>query len=881
MYPAAIYNEAKSLRQRGDLKQALSDAEQGLSQVSAQTDAKWHWRFLLLKADVLISLGRAPEALKLLQVLPFALPDDAEIQARLLLDQGFAESALSHFSEAKPLFDQALRVAESHQLWPLVAEAKLRRGAVLVRQGEAEAGEADFRDALHLARQLNDTYLETSALGNLAVREMNRGRYDEAVFSFSQVIALSGQLQSKSIAARNFNNLGYCYLQLGQPEKAAPLFDQAQQLAKQTGVLRDQQIGLGRMGDWCENQDDYNMAFSYYQRALETARQAHDAYWTAKWLYQGAAALISIGDLARAEQYNRQALELEGQIGSPVEGLFPKLNLARIADSRKQFKQAQLAYRAVIDPASKLRGVQDAGLLLEARGGLANLLVEMHRYTEAEAEFQRALAFANVTRAELQQDEYRITYFASLVHLYQDYVDFLVSKHRDLDALKVVESSRARVLAERLGGTGPVANRVALYDYRSLARGCGTTLLSYWLAPERSFLWVVTPEQVMTFRLPRQSEIETLVAAYNGAIQGLRDPVREDSETGRKLYDTLLAPARPYIRTDSNVTIVPDGALHNLNFESLPATDADPHYWIENVAISVVPSLDLAYRHSIGRTTVGHMGSGPETADSLLLFGDPMPPKEANYAKLPNATSEISEIQQQFQRAVTITGTAADPHAYAASKPEGFSMIHFAAHAEANREDPLDSAIILSPSDESYKLYARDVVNLPIRANLVTISACRSAGGRAYAGEGLVGFAWAFLQAGASNVVAGLWEVDDRSTADLMKTMYSELRSGKTPQQSLRAAKLALLHSGGSYRKPYYWAPFQLITDSLTTRTEKPIGERTASNAGRAESPRRAIAGNALLSGRGRGWINLCWHFANWLATDAIHAERLDRPAVL
>ena len=82
-------------------------------------------------------------------------------------------------------------------------------------------------------------------------------------------------------------------------------------------------------------------------------------------------------------------------------------------------------------------------------------------------------------------------------------------------------------------------------------------------------------------------------------------------------------------------------------------------------------------------------------------------------------------------------------------------------------------------------------------------------------GEGLVGFAWAFLGAGARNRIAGLWEVDDRSTAQLMEAMYSELKRGSPPPQALRQAKLALVRSGGSFHKPYYWAPFQLFTVSL------------------------------------------------------------------
>jgi CHAT domain-containing protein len=65
-------------------------------------------------------------------------------------------------------------------------------------------------------------------------------------------------------------------------------------------------------------------------------------------------------------------------------------------------------------------------------------------------------------------------------------------------------------------------------------------------------------------------------------------------------------------------------------------------------------------------------------------------------------------------------------------------------------------------------------------------------------------------------VVAGLWEVDDASTAKLMGGMYAQLRNGASPAQALRTAKMAMLHSTGPYRKPYYWAPFQVITDSVS-----------------------------------------------------------------
>jgi CHAT domain-containing protein len=134
-------------------------------------------------------------------------------------------------------------------------------------------------------------------------------------------------------------------------------------------------------------------------------------------------------------------------------------------------------------------------------------------------------------------------------------------------------------------------------------------------------------------------------------------------------------------------------------------------------------------------------------------------------------------------------------------------MIHFAAPPRQLAES-LESAIILSKNGDRFKLYARDITGLKLSADLVTISACRSAGARAYGGEGLVGFAWAFLQAGALSVIAGLWDVGDESSSQLMGKLYQALASGMKPAAALRHAKLAMLHSG-PYRKPFYWGPYQ------------------------------------------------------------------------
>src|SRR5713101_9720606 len=169
----------------------------------------------------------------------------------------------------------------------------------------------------------------------------------------------------------------------------------------------------------------------------------------------------------------------------------------------------------------------------------------------------------------------------------------------------------------------------------------------------------------------------------------------------------------------------------------------------------------------------------------------------------------------ESQRQV-LSKAQATPAAYLSSRPEQYAFLHFVTHGTASRARPLESAVILSKEkdEDSYKLYARDIVKRHLSAYLVTISACNGSGTRAYSGEGLVGLSWAFLRAGAHNVIAALWEVNDASTPQLMDKLYAELSQGWDPATALRAAKLSLLRSDTVFSKPFYWAPFQLYSGS-------------------------------------------------------------------
>ena len=448
-------------------------------------------------------------------------------------------------------------------------------------------------------------------------------------------------------------------------------------------------------------------------------------------------------------------------------------------------------------------------MLWQAYASLGSAYAKTGDLPKAKLSFKRALRVIEENRSEQLRSEYKITFLSALIRFYREYVALLMSQNEIEAALEVADSSRASVLAHGLRRRPEIDGEHLVAEVRKATKTENSVVLFYWLAPEHSYLWIITQREFRAISLPDEEQIAQDATSFRYAVEEEKqDPLANLNSASRRLYRTLIAPAADYLSPGSRVVIVPDGVLHNLNFEALPVDEPHPHYWLEDATVSIAPSLSLLEANSLESRS----SKRPPAQESLLLFGDPNT-AGTGFERLPQAALEIEEVRRHFPaaRSVVYTGANASPDSYREADAQKFSIIHFAAHAEANEQSPLDSAIILSPRQNGYKLYARDVMEIPLTADLVTISACRGAGSRTLSGEGLVGFAWAFFQSGARNVVTSLWDVSDRSTADLMDRFYSGIEAGKPYAEALREAKIETIRS---YPKPYYWAPFQLYSRS-------------------------------------------------------------------
>jgi CHAT domain-containing protein len=783
--PDALFVKSEKLLRVGAVREALAAADAGLVKEKS-------WRFRLQKAKALLSL-QPRQALDLLNDGDGAATP--EQRARREMYRGMAHFYLADFPAARAGFEYAAAISAPLKLPLLEAEIEIDRGTLAAQQGDAETARKFFQSALRAAADHDDDSLEARAMVSLGVLLQFNHQPDQAIYWLEQGRDLSGGAGLTSLEANALGNLGSSYLRLGDYDRAAKSLLNAERLFAKMGNRQQQQYWTGNLGNVLYENGDYRGAARKYQEAYSIAQSLGDKSWAGCWANDLALASINLNEFDAAEHFNREALQLGSNL--PNCGFFyPRVNEAHIAAGRKNFAEAEKLYRAILANPS-----DDPVPLLQAKAGLTNVLVKTGQISQADAQFRSGIDFVERRRAGLTRDEYKLSYLSSLIDFYQRYVDFLVDRGQPDRAAEVAESSRARLLDERLSASRQSPAQSSVAAFQRIAQSSHAVVLSYWLAPERSFLWAITPDSITLHILPPEKQIAPLVESYRTFIEALRDPLDSEFADARKLSQILLGPVQPLLRDGVRLIVVPDRVLNSLNFETLP-DPADPsHYLIDRATLEVAPSLSVL---AAPRSGVNHAGR-------MLLIGDAEPAVE-EFPKLPYASKEMELIAANFapDRYTRLAGAQAIPAAYRASAPGQFAWIHFAAHASANRENPLDSALILSRGDGGYALSAREVMEIPLNADLVTLSACRGAGAKTYSGEGLVGLSWAFLRAGAKNVVAGLWDVTDLSTASLMADFYAGMTRGAAPADALRAAKLRLIRSNSAYRKPFYWGPFQL-----------------------------------------------------------------------
>lgn len=802
---------------RGETDAALEKTSKGYDEFH-HLSPEWAWEFTILKAKALYKQGRYEQVLATLRAEPNP-PMSGEIAVKRRWMEGVALVSLQKFQGAEEALGQANHLCNGiHQ--DICADVLSAQGMLEMERGHPLAAQPFFLRVLPVAHASGRPIWESSALLDLSWSALGQTHFDEALDWADSARRIAVPNGLTDIAERAVGNMGWAYYKLGDIEKAEGLFVEAKNTADRLGEVSSEIGWLTNVGYIYMDQGQLELAEKTFHYSADLSQKIRSPGDLMDSLTALAFVCEQTAKLDEAQRYADEALKMAKAGGSELDVVYPLLVEGRVAARRNDAGTAEADFSEVAKSADT-----PVFLKWEAERSLARLYEAENHPGPADAEYRTALSTFEAARCDLHQRvDSRLPFLTNAARIYENYIHFLVAHGKTDEALQVADYTRARTLTEGLGRPCKAKFAPDPLNAPEIARRVGGTILFYALGQEHSYLWAISPREVKMFPLAaNQAEIDTAVQNYRKKLEG-PPQILEAANDGSELYQMLVAPAESFLNktfqkketSARNIFIIPDGALNSLNFETL--LPQPHHYWIEDVTVANAPSLRLLPTSQSNQRKL---------AGKLLIVGNPVSPdigSDNAYPELPNASAQVETIKKYFpaDHEAVFARQQASPAAYLNNHPDQYSYIHFVAHGTASRMSPLDSAIILSreansPStaqDDSFKLYARDIINNhPLHAELVTISACYSTGNRTYSGEGLVGLSWAFLRAGAHNVVAALWDVSDASTPQLVDEFYSELKKGKPPAAALRSAKLSLLHSA-TFHSPFYWAPFQLYTGS-------------------------------------------------------------------
>ena len=848
-----LNSEGKYLKQRGHLGEARKRYEEALAIARGHDDANGAAITLANlgtlesdQGDLRSGIAKLSEAVEQARK---AGNRTTEITA--LNNLGSAYDQLAERQQALQHYKQVLDLARASGDSGAEALALNNLGQAYFYLGEGETSLKYLQRALELTRKLRERSQEGKTLVNLGLTYRWMGRYEEAGEAFSQALATSTDPETRTYA---LIHQSYLLGKLKQPARAVEPARQALELAK---GFQDREIAARcALGVAYRDAGDLTAAREELARALSLAHDFKDRSSEAEIGLSLARAELMAGERIAAVRQVHATLELLESFRSKI--FDQRLRASFLASNQSVY---ELYIEALMPEGDATEPLVAEALQVSERARARSLLDIL---TESGADVREGAAPALVEREHRLREElnsldsYRFKLLtegsanapklAETERRLEDALDRYRQAQTDLQA-----SSPAYAALTQPRPLSPAEIQSQVLDGEAL-------LLEYSLGAKRSFLWVVTPGSVQSFELAGRDRIEDLARRYyqlltarNQQPAGESPPARkrrveaadtEAGQVGRDLSGLILAPAGRLLG-DRPLLIVADGALQYIPFAALPAPSSGAPLMSRHEVVSLPSASALA---ALRRETRGR----PRAPKALAIFADPVfqpgdsrltgrpgkpariklaatrggwsPPEErqdgdpgGSFQRLPSSLKEAQRIAALVPADQLFLALGFQASRAAVLQPDlaRYRNLHFATHGVLDSRRPELSKLVLSLYDEQGRpqdgfLRLNDIYNLHLDADLVVLSACQTALGQEVRGEGLIGLTRGFMYAGAARVLASLWSVEDRATADLMTTFYrGMLRDQLPPAAALRKAQLEMAKKPGR-QSPYYWAGFSL-----------------------------------------------------------------------
>jgi CHAT domain-containing protein/Tfp pilus assembly protein PilF len=746
-------------------------------------------------------------------------------EGRCLNNIGLFYWQIDDYTEALKNHESALKIARETDNQEEEDICLTNIALIYIDIGDYDRGLEYSLDALELGKKLKDPLSISKDLNNIGSilrrKGMDSERHEDFLDSlkyYSDSLKIAVQIKNQETEIKVLNNIGSVYSYLGEYAKSLSYFRSALAKAEKAQDTEELSIILNNIGIVYAHLGNFEESTRYYQRVIDLASeiQGQKVLWEA---------YFEIGNAYKNQNQLSAALENYQKSIAVIENIRSSITLEELKATYLGSDKRIDVYHSLIDlyirlyEETRLPAYEaEAYRFLEKAKARAFLdSIEVSKIDLSKGISQRLLN----EEAELMNRISQLDTRLLVPQLSQDQRDRI---NQELSGLEEQQESLRREIRE----LSPAYANLKYPQTLNLEQAQGilpddeTACFIYLLAREKSYGFALTRKSLKIFPLPDRKEIRGLVQEQ---LTTITDASNQDFGAASRLYEVLIRPGLS--NGIKRLIIVPDDVLYYMPFETLTSNSGGRKWLIEDYAIAYAPSLS-----SLKELILREQQTGQKAPKDILAVGDPsygdnafesaagglssqstnVTPAESRFSRLKFSGQEIEEISRLFRpdrRDTLLRGEATEENLKRKNLAD-YRIIHFAAHAFIDEKKPARSAVVLSldqdPKEDGF-LQMREVFNLPLRADLVVLSACETGLGQLIRGEGIESMSRAFFYAGASSVLLSLWAVNDQATSQLLERFYLHLRAAKPIMESLRRAKLEMIDSR-VLSHPYYWAGF-------------------------------------------------------------------------
>lgn len=677
---------------------------------------------------------------------------------RCYTNLGLVYHGLGDFRKALEYCEKSLELAQ--ETGNRIGESKciMILGATYDSLGDFTKAIKYYEKSLRIAQEIGDRSEESKCYTNLGLAYSNLRDFRKAIKCYKKSLQIAVETGDRSRESDFFMNLGNIYYRLGDFKEAIKCYKKSLEISQEVGNRSGEAKSYANLGNAYHDLRDYEKAIEKYEASLEVIRETGD-------INSERIASLNLGlayyehNPERAYSYCRRSIDLsEMMIGNLVE------EQHKIGFAARTYN----AYQWVIPLCLTLKKEK-----------------EVFEYTER----GKSRAFLDVLAATEIRPTVEVT--SELQSLLDDEEMYLARlreiQTRHLRPIKIsVEPGEVEMIYENLT---QIYNEIERYDpeYVFTRRGKplslddlqdilssqnrNTVLIEYFITENETFILTISSRDhqfhIRTVPLPAET--------FNQYVKEWRKVAISLDLQNISRY--LIEPVSDYLNEGDLIYFVPYGPLHYFPLHAL-TLNGEPLTKIHPVAY--LPSASIL-------PFCQNKGTG--TLKTCASFG-------VSFVK------EAKDIAALFNTEAYLDDLATKENVKTCNK----DIIHFACHGKFDDKDPLSSRVQLHDGE----LTARDIFNMRLTTELVTLSACETGYNERSPGDELIGLTRAFLYAGTPSVIVSLWPVYGPPTQELMTEFYRQLKNSKDKATALQKAQIKIMESE-KYSHPYFWAPFILI----------------------------------------------------------------------